>query len=128
MQEKDKAKEAEEKFKEIAEAYEVLSDKDKRKAYDEEIKALKSTYTLSKHHPQPHSEESQENNAVNRAFDSYLHNLREKKYEEAYKKDTKHYFKNVVAFLITAILVLTAIFLILNFPQVLITIDNLFSL
>ncbi|MCL2383149.1 MAG: DnaJ domain-containing protein [Oscillospiraceae bacterium] len=38
LQDKDVAKEREEKFKLIAEAYEILSDKKKRKAYDEELK------------------------------------------------------------------------------------------
>ena len=43
LQENNEDKKSEEKFKEIAEAYEVLSNEEKRKAYDEELLYFKNT-------------------------------------------------------------------------------------
>jgi len=46
LQEPTTAKEAEEKFKEVAEAYEILSNEGKRKAYDEQLKAFKESQRI----------------------------------------------------------------------------------
>jgi len=40
---KSKNKESEKKFKEIAEAYEILSNEEKRKKYDEELRSFRNS-------------------------------------------------------------------------------------
>jgi len=141
LQDESSKKEAEEKFKEIAEAYEILSNEEKRKAYDEELQASRTPKTppSSSQAAQVHQKSEPQNNinheAVNQAYqqaqhrayedamkkayhDAYVNNLKRFGYKVKYKETFKQKFKKFITLVLTIIVLSIIAYVAWNTPAI----------
>lgn len=140
LQENNFKKEYEEKIKKINEAYEVLSNNEKRKKYDLNLKSqkitesdynilyneninlknqinnLKNNYynnSINQNNIDQNSYEKKINNAINKAYyDAYIQDLKNRGYKINYKKT----WKDFLALIITIIILIIIGFIMWHIP------------
>ncbi len=143
LQPNDKKKEAELKLREINEAYEVLTNENKRREYDEKLKEEKIRELMSEI-KESHQQNQYDDNytqdvvqyqqtqisddEIRRQAQVYYDELyRQYLYRAGYIKDYKSIFKNYVALFLTIIIIVATFYILLKIPSFKEFINNVIS-